>query len=75
MVADSIQLGDRPAMDSSLASFKDFNEPHYDSYINEDLAAVFDELIPSKKMVVSSTKILSFRKPCDASERPLTMRP
>ena len=63
VVADSIQLGDRPALDSSLAIFKDFNEPHYESYISEDLAAVFHELSPDAKLMASSTKILSFRKP------------
>mmetsp|Transcript_22988 Transcript_22988/g.60867 ORF Transcript_22988/g.60867 Transcript_22988/m.60867 type:complete len:199 (+) Transcript_22988:151-747(+) len=63
VVADSIQLGDRPALDSSLAVFKDFNEPHYESYISEDMAVVFCELDPERKIMASSTKILSFRKP------------
>ena len=93
VVADSIQLGDRPALDSSLAVFKDFNEvdegrcscsspprphklipsvpppsqppeqPHFESYINEDISGVFCELEPEMKLIASSTKILSFRKP------------
>lgn len=66
VVADSIQLGDRPALDDSLGVFSAFNEPHYESYISEDLGGLFSQdglLTPESKLVASSTKVLSFRKP------------
>ena len=66
VLADSIQLGDRPALDGGLGVFSSFNEPHYESYIEEDLGRVFSQnglLVPEAKLVASSTKVLSFRKP------------
>lgn len=39
VLTDSIQLGDRPALDANLGRFGDFNEPYYRSYISEDFGA------------------------------------
>ena len=67
ILADSIQLGDRPRMDKNLGRFGDFNEPYYRSYIEEALVEVFGPegagLEPWTKDLCSSTKVLSFRKP------------
>ena len=66
VLTDSIQLGDRPALDENLGNFTAFNEPNYTDYINLDLGKLFmDEagLIPHTKEVGSSTKVLSFKKP------------
>ena len=64
VIADSIQLGDRPALDTSLGIFSSFNEPYYESYIKEDLGGIFsiNGLQPDRKLVASSTKVLAFRK-------------
>ena len=40
VLADSIQLGDRPHVDRHLGRFGDFNEPYYRSYIREELVAL-----------------------------------
>ena len=63
--ADSIQLGDRLPFDAGLARFGDFNEPYYRSYIAEDFGHMFMEcgLECEEKLLGSSTKVLSFRKP------------
>ena len=69
VVADSIQLGDRPRLDPHLGRFGDFNEPHYRDYIASELVSVFGPgpggagLTPWTKELCSSTKVLSFRKP------------
>ena len=69
IVADSIQLGDRPRLDPHLGRFGDFNEPHYRDYIASELVSVFGSgpggagLTPWTKELCSSTKVLSFRKP------------
>jgi len=67
VVADSIQLGDRPKLDKNLGRFGDFNEPYYRDYIASDLVSVFGPggagLEPWTKELCSSTKVLSFRKP------------
>ena len=67
VLADSIQLGDRPRMDKNLGRFGDFNEPYYRSYIEQALVEVFGPegagLEPWTKDLCSSTKVLSFRKP------------
>ena len=72
VVADSIQLGDRPRLDANLGRFGDFNEPHYRDYIASELVSVFcgpagpgggAGLEPWTKELCSSTKVLSFRKP------------
>ena len=41
VLADSIQLGDRPHVDRHLGRVGDFNEPYYRSYIREELVALF----------------------------------
>ena len=33
------QLGDRPRLDQGLGNFQSFNEPFYNSYINDNLGA------------------------------------
>lgn len=67
VLADSIQLGDRPHVDRHLGRFGDFNEPYYRSYIREELVALFGPngagLEPWTKELCSSTKVVSFRKP------------
>ena len=72
VLADSIQLGDRPHVDRHLGRFGDFNEPYYRSYIREELVALFGPdgagLEPWTKELCSSTKVLSFRKPARARE-------
>ena len=67
VLADSVQLGDRPRLDAHLGKFGDFNEPHYRDYISSELVSVFGPdgagLTPWTKELCSSTKVLSFRKP------------
>ena len=67
ILADSIQLGDRPRVDAHLGRFGDFNEPYYRSWLREDTVELFGErgagLEPWTKELCSSTKVLSFRKP------------
>ena len=67
VLADSIQLGDRPLVDAHLGRFGDFNEPYYRSWLREDTVELFGErgagLEPWTKELCSSTKVLSFRKP------------
>eukprot|EP01024_Parvocaulis_polyphysoides_P051197 TRINITY_DN5028_c1_g1_i2.p1 TRINITY_DN5028_c1_g1~~TRINITY_DN5028_c1_g1_i2.p1 ORF type:complete len:359 (+),score=23.96 TRINITY_DN5028_c1_g1_i2:146-1078(+) len=65
ILADSIQLGDRPAMDNSIGTFGDFNEPHYRSYIEYDFGKAFKEvgLECDMKVSCSATKVLSAIKP------------
>lgn len=68
ILTDSAQLGDRDAFDATLANFGDFNEPYYRTYVATDLGALFEEagLRCESKVVASSTKSLSFRKPTTA---------
>lgn len=62
VLTDSLQLGDRPALDSSIGNFSYLNEPYYESYIHTNLGALFESqgLVPWKKFFVSNTKSLSF---------------
>ena len=62
---DSVQSGDRLSYDATLGRFGDFNEPYYRSYIVDDIAQAFIDagLTPDTKVLASSTKVLSFRKP------------
>lgn len=64
VLTDSIQLGDRPPLDESLALFGRFNEPHYKNYILSDLTELFEKngLVCGEKHVASTTKTLSFMK-------------
>jgi len=61
---DSIQLGDRPLLDDSIGAFKAFNEPFYDTYIEEDVGALFQAngLEREEKWLSSVTKTLTFTK-------------
>ena len=65
VLTDSIQKGDRPALDSRLANFQNMNEPFYIDYANDDLGSHFETegLTPMTKIVRSTTKSLSFSKP------------
>lgn len=65
VLTDSVQLGDRSSLDATLGQFGDFNEAYYRNYIKTDLGALFEEagLMCDSKVVSSSTKTLSFRKP------------
>lgn len=65
VLTDSIQLGDRPALDDRMSNFGNFNEPYYLSYLEDSLPTHFElsGLIPKTKSVRSSTKSLSFTKP------------
>ena len=62
---DSIQRGDRPALDANLDLFKNMNEPHYPSYVRADVGAYFEAagLVAGEKYVASTSKTLSFTKP------------
>ena len=66
VLTDSMQRGDRPALDGRLGNFAKLNEPHYNDYIDTDLGALFEScgMQAEEKYVASSTKTLSFRKPC-----------
>lgn len=73
VLTDSVQLGDRPRLDGGLGRFGDFNEPHYRSYIQQDLGQLFcgvADLVPWRKEVASSSKVLAFRKRGGAAEQP-----
>lgn len=65
VLTDSMQRGDRPALDGKLGNFGKLNEPHYEDYIEADLPGYFETsgLTCGKKWVASSTKTLSFHKP------------
>ncbi len=65
ILTDSVQLGDRLPLDDGLGKFSDFNEPYYKTYIAEDLGKMFADfgLECDEKLLASSTKVLSFRKP------------
>ena len=65
IITDSVQLGDRLPMDAGLGRFADFNEPYYQTYIAEDLGKLFRDcgLECDEKLLASSSKVLSFRKP------------
>jgi ubiquinone/menaquinone biosynthesis C-methylase UbiE len=68
---DSIQLGDRPALDKAMGNFARLNEPHYQDYMQTYLAPLFEKhgLTCSEKYVSSTTKTLSFIKPESLVER------
>ncbi len=65
IITDSVQLGDRLPLDSSIGRFSDFNEPYYQTFIAEDLGKLFMDvgLECDEKLQASSSKVLSFRKP------------
>ena len=65
ILTDSTQLGDRLPLDYGLGRFFDFNEPFYKTYIAEDLGKMFSDcdLECDEKLLASSSKVLSFRKP------------
>jgi len=65
VLTDSIQKGDRPALDDRLGNFARLNEPHYEDYVACELSGLFEQcgLQPERKYVASSTKTLSFLKP------------
>ena len=57
VLTDSIQRGDRPELDESIANFKKFNEPYYDTFLSEDLGALVEEhgFEPHEKHLCSVT--------------------
>jgi len=65
VLTDSIQKGDRPALDQGLPNFEKMNEPFYVDFVNDDLGAHFEAtgLVPETKIVRSTTKSLSFSMP------------
>lgn len=67
VLADSVQLGDRPAWDPTLGAFGNMNEPHFRSYIACDLGSLFADagFTCEDKVVCSATKSLSFTKPAN----------
>lgn len=62
--SDSTQLHDRPDLADNLPNFGLLNEPHYESYLQEDIPALFEGhgLKCSEKYFNSRTKTLSFVK-------------
>ncbi len=64
-LTDSMQRGDRPALDGKLGNFGKLNEPHYENYIECYLPGLFEAggLVCDRKWVASSSKCLSFRRP------------
>jgi ubiquinone/menaquinone biosynthesis C-methylase UbiE len=64
--SDSMQVHDRPLLHKAtpMDSFTKMNEPHYASYIREDLPALFETqgLVSDEKYMNSQTKTLSFVK-------------
>ena len=66
--ADSIQLGDNPALDRRLEYFPEgFHEPFYKSYGETDLARLFGEagFVCEGERNVFLTKVMSLRKPSE----------
>lgn len=66
VLTDSLQLGDRPALDAQIPAFSNLNEPFYENFINTNFAELFAQeagLVPEWKGLRSATKTLSFRKP------------
>jgi len=65
VLTDSVQQGDRPILDAALPNFQHMNEPHYISYMQDNLPAHFQRagLECSTKYSCSTTKSLSFTKP------------
>ncbi|KAL0026345.1 hypothetical protein WJX79_000832 [Trebouxia sp. C0005] len=65
ILTNSVQLGDRLRLDNSLSKFSKFHEPYYKMYIAGDLGKMFSDfgLECDEKLLASSTKVLSFRKP------------
>lgn len=66
---DSVQSGDRPDLDANLGNFQYLNEPHYPTYISEDVGQLFIDagLKPYEKHVSSTSKCLAFTKPTEDS--------
>jgi len=66
VLTDSIQGGelDRPGFDTRIGKFSEMNEPFFADYCEDNLAGHFvdEELTPLGKIVMSSTKSLSFTK-------------
>jgi ubiquinone/menaquinone biosynthesis C-methylase UbiE len=65
VLTDSVQKGDRPALDDYITNFSKMNEPFYKDFANDDLGKHFEKagLVPKTKRVRSNTKSLSFAKP------------
>ena len=65
VLTDSLQRGDRPALDARIDNFSKLNEPHYSNYVRDYLPALFTAhgLVPDAKCVMSTSKTLSFDKP------------
>jgi ubiquinone/menaquinone biosynthesis C-methylase UbiE len=65
---DSIQQGDRPILDGAIGNFERMNEPYYGDFLVDDLAGHFENagLKPLTKIVRSTSKSLSFKKPADS---------
>jgi ubiquinone/menaquinone biosynthesis C-methylase UbiE len=68
VLTDSIQRGDRPKLDESIANFKKFNEPYYDTFLEEDLGALVEVhgFKPHEKHLSSVTKTLSLTREAKA---------
>jgi ubiquinone/menaquinone biosynthesis C-methylase UbiE len=66
VLTDSAQRGDRASITTEGAkAFGKLNEPHYEKYIDTYIPSLFTDsgLTCDRKLVESSTKCLSFRKP------------
>lgn len=71
VLTDSVQLGDRPCFDATLGGFSQFNEPYYENYLITSLGELFEEagLVCDLKVMSSTTKTLSFKKPMAAEPK------
>ncbi len=64
VLTDSIQVGDRPELDTKIDAFTAFNEPNYSDYVRTDLGGLFKEagFTCDTKELASRSKVLSFIK-------------
>ena len=64
VLTDSVQTGNRPALDNRIGKFGGMNEPFYVDYRHDDLLGHYakEGLNPVGKTVRSTTKCLSFTK-------------
>jgi ubiquinone/menaquinone biosynthesis C-methylase UbiE len=66
---DSIQIGDKPAFDSSVRFFPDqYHEPYYLDFVKHDLTKIFPRTKKVSQDLAFFSKILRFDKPLSAAK-------